>query len=352
MIRWLGKKNASPIGIDLGDRSVKLVQFSGDGSRLVESARWDLPPAPAEQPPGSLGQRWTEAIKRALHGRRFQGREAVVCLSNRRLFLQNIRLPKVEDDVLGRLVQQEAASRIPFPIAEAEIRYLAAAEVRQGDAVMREVILMACHRPLLEEMLHAVEGAKLRPVAVDVEPLAMMRASVRQFRRDEDHMQRVMFVHVGLTKTMVVISQGNDVLFIKYIDVGGGQMDRAVARSLGLTLSDAVSLRRHNGDRRSDQQDPELTRGIVEAVREVIDHLGQELSMCIRYHSVTFRGKPIARLLLGGGEASSQLADTLTERLNLKCELSDPFRSLAEGRAPSRPGQWDIAAGLAAKLLP
>ena len=49
---------------------------------------------------------------------------------------------------------------------------------------------------------------------------------------------------------MVVIAKGTDVLFIKYIDVGGRQFDEAVARHLEMSKSEAALLRRHNGDRR------------------------------------------------------------------------------------------------------
>ena len=75
--------------------------------------------------------------------------------------------------------------------------------------------------------------------------------------------------------------------------------------------------------------------------------LASELAMCVRYHSVTFRGQPLARVVLGGGEATQSLADTLGKQLNLKCELSDPFRALPMQRDLGRRGLWDVAAGLA-----
>ena len=80
--------------------------------------------------------------------------------------------------------------------------------------------------------------------------------------------------------TIVVIAKGPDALFIKYIDVGGRQMDEAIARHLEMTNAEASGMRRHNGDRRADQQDPEITRSIAEAVRPVVEQLAGELSLC------------------------------------------------------------------------
>ena len=44
-------------------------------------------------------------------------------------------------------------------------------------------------------------------------------------------------------------------------------LDDAVARHLRMNLPEAASLRRHNGDRRQDQQDPEVAKSVAAAVR-------------------------------------------------------------------------------------
>jgi type IV pilus assembly protein PilM len=184
-------------------------------------------------------------------------------------------------------------------------------------------------------------------VAVDVEPSALLRSYARQFRRDEDRLQRAMYLHVGAASTVVVIARGEEVLFVKYLDVYGRQMDEAVARHLKMTLPDAIALRRNNGDRRAEMQDPDIARSVTESIRPVIDHLAAEISKCARYHSVTFRGQPLARLVLGGGEASPTLVDALSSRTELKCELGDPLRSFDANPPGGRKGQWDVACGLA-----
>ena len=349
MIRLLSKKKYSPIGVDLGSRCVKLVQLDADCEQLVEAARGDLPAGVYELDAAARVQAFADAIGRAREGRAFRGRDAVVCLSAPQLFIQNIRVPKGSREELHRLVLQEAAGRIPFAVNQAEIRFVEAADVRQGDALRREVIVLATEQAVIDERIQICLKAGLRPVAIDVEPAALLRCYVRQFRRDEDRQQRSMFVNIGGSRTSVVISEGSNVLFIKYIDVGGVPMDAAVAQKLNMGLEDAAALRRHNGDRRADQQDPEITRTVGESIRPVIDQLASELSMCIRYHSVTFRGQPLVRLVVGGGEASKALVDALSTRLDLKCELGEPLRSYAANLPGGRAGQWDIAVGLALK---
>jgi type IV pilus assembly protein PilM len=191
----------------------------------------------------------------------------------------------------------------------------------------------------------------LRPVAVDVEPVALVRCYARQYRREEDRQQRALFVHVGATNTAAVIARGDQALFVKYIDFGGRQLDEAVAQHLKMNLSEAASLRRQNGDRRADSQDSEVSRSVAEGVRPILDRLAQELSLCMRYYSVTFRGQPLARMVLSGGEANPTLADWLKPRLDLACELGEPLRSFEAQLAAGRKSQWDVAAGLALRQL-
>ncbi len=350
MVSWIGKRRCGPIGVDIGSRSVRLVQFSADGLQVHEAARWELPYEQAAAA-DRRDEQIVDALRRAREGRNFRGRQAVFCLGAGNLFVQNIRVPQAAGDELTKIVHCEAAGRLPFSSEEAEIRYLEAADVRQGDTLRREVILLACHRPEIERILALAEKAGLVPAAIDVEPVALLRCYAKQFRRDGDRQRRIMFVNLGGSNTTVVIAQGSDTMFVKYLDIGGRHLDEAVTRHLKMRLPDAAALRRHNGDRRADQRDPEITRSLAESIRPVLDQLAHELSLCVRYHSVTFRGEPLVQAVLGGGEATESLVDWLAERLDLPCELGSPLRDCQHAVPSGRMGQWDVAAGLALREI-
>lgn len=351
MVSWSNLfKRSGPIGIDLGTRSVKLVQLSADGAQIIDSVRWDLPTDPTDDLEEQC-KRWTKALIEAREGRRFRGTDAVVSLGSRELTVQNIRIVKTPNADLEPLILKEIGERASFPIAETEVRYLEAADVRQGDAVRREVIVFGCRRVLLDRFLQVITDAGLRPVAVDVEPQSLLRCYNAQYRRDEDRLQRSIIVHVGHANTMVLIAEGDQILFLKYIDLGGKHFDEAVARHLKMDVAAAWALRRNNGDRRADQQDPEIARSVNESMRPIVDRLANEVSLCIRYHSVTFRGQALARLVLGGGEATQNLVERLAGRIDLKCELGDPFRSYGSVQIPGRRTQWDVAVGMAMRPI-
>ena len=346
MISRLTPTRCGPIGVDIGSRSVKLLQLNGARTQVLDAARWDLPveeAASAERQDELI----VEAIGRAREGRAFRGRKAVLCLNATDLFVQNLRVNKAEGDELTKIVHFEAAGRLPFARELAEMCFVEAADVRQGDAVRREVILIACQRPRIERLLAIGEQAGLQPAAVDTEPGAMLRCYLKQYRRDDDQQRMTLYVNVGSRNTGVLIARGGDATFIKYIDFGGHHLDQALSKYLKIPMTDATALRRHNGDRRADQRDAEVSRSINEAIRPLLENLANELALCVRYHSVTFRGQPLAHVVVGGGEASESLADWLGAKLAMPCELGNPLRSFGPTALPGRAAQWDVATGLA-----
>ncbi|MHC2066831.1 pilus assembly protein PilM [Bremerella sp. T1] len=342
----------NPIGIDIGSKSIKMVQFTKNYDAIQEAAIVDLPPelSPESDFEGylhGLGQ----TLQRSRVGRHFRGNDAIVCVHQRDLFLHNIRVGKSDPKALSNIVHQEAADRIPYSMLDAEIRFIESEDIRQGDQLLREVIIMACFRPRLEALLETIEKSGFRPASVDVEPMAVLRSFTSQYRREADEEDRVLYVHVGYTNTVVIIAQGNQILFVKYIDVGGRHFDEAVSRQLDMSLSDAINLRKHNSDRRRSQQTPEVERSVINAMRDELERLQTELSMCIRYHSVTFRGKPLVRLVLSGGEATESLRGELERVAGLTTELGDPLRIYDCSQNFGRHSQWDVAVGLAARRL-
>ncbi|MFT5526786.1 MAG: type IV pilus assembly protein PilM, partial [Pirellulaceae bacterium] len=304
----MGGLSRTRIGVDVGTRAVKLVQFCGDGKRLMDTARWDFGPSDESTLEEEDYEACvSDAINQARDAHNFRGKEAIVCLTNRDLFIQNIRVPTGTAEEIERSVRQEAVGRLPYSLDDAELKYIESGDVKQGDNVMREVIVFACPRSTVRKLIRRVEAAGLIPVSIDLEPAAVLRTFVNQYSRQEDAKVRTLVLHVGHSATLVMIAEGEEVFFVKYVDIGGRDMDKAVADFLELDRYDASSLRRFNGERREDRRDPEIERSVGQAIRPILDRLFKELAMCLRYHSVTFRGKPLGRIVLGGPEATDEL---------------------------------------------
>ncbi|PHS16988.1 MAG: hypothetical protein COA78_03340 [Blastopirellula sp.] len=345
----------TPIGLDIGTSSIKLVQLNSDYSKVHESVRYDFSidnSLASNELDEAMDRALSNVLSKAKQGRRFRGNEVVVCLNHQDLCLQNIKIERDDSRSIDQVIQQEAAGRVPYSVTEAELRHFDTCLSDANEAVNRDIIIMACHRPKLEQRLDLIERAGFSPIAVDVEPIAVLRSFTKQHRRESDREERVFYVHIGYSNSMVVIAEGDHILFVKYIDIGGNNLDKAVASHLNLSQKEAANMRKHHGDRRRKRRDSEVTKSLSESTRNVIEKLCAELSMCIRYHSVTFRGKPLVKMILTGGEANEEIQQELGQRLSLDCELGDPIRNFENSPASGRTGQWDVATGLALRNAP
>jgi type IV pilus assembly protein PilM len=87
-------------------------------------------------------------------------------------------------------------------------------------------------------------------------------------------------------------------------------------------------------------------------VRGPLETTCGEVELCLRYHKVTFRGKPIEKIVVTGDEACPWLEEYLTSRFGTPCEIGKSFTRL-QGPIPAsqrgRPGVWATAMGLALK---
>src|SRR6202035_1889908 len=106
----------------------------------------------------------------------------------------------------------------------------------------------------------------------------------------------------------------------------------AVSRKLGITVEEAQALRRRLTDpvevpNAPGRRDPVRQAGF-DGTRSAMEELGREISLCLRYYSVTFRGHRPSKLRLVGGEASDpQLQTALSSAMTIPVEVGRPLYS-------------------------
>jgi type IV pilus assembly protein PilM len=351
-----GGGRLSPIGIDIGARTLKLVQvqFGSDRDYVVAAARHVFAPESDDAPDRTEIVR--TALRDILRSGAFKGKSVVVGLNARQLFVQNVRLPRLPEDEMSKVVRWEAEERLPEDFGDAEVRHLVAGQIRgggggEGAEAKQEVILLAARRQAVQQMIRLLESVRLRPLAIDIPASALVRAAQLTARRKTDEQNGMLLVDVGAGMTTAVMSRGSEILLIKQLAIGGYSMDHVVARKLNLSLDNASAARQQWGAQ-SEAMDPDMARAVGEAVRPEIETLAGELLMCIRYHGITFRGSRIGRTVLWGGEANMRLATQLAERIEMPCDMADPLQGveIAPAAQPAinggPHGQWALALGL------
>ena len=200
-------------------------------------------------------------------------------------------------------------------------------------------------------------------------------------RRSEDRENTIVFVDVGSRYTTVVFGRSGEISFAKQIPIGGDKFNRGVAAKLGISVIEASMLRDKLRSERSITVPQMATSGeneernlwesgtvehgvldgstrqvMVDAVNAAAGELAREISQCFRYHTVTFRGKRVERVVFtGGGAYENILLSTLKQQLTVEIEIAQPLKGMDlmnvnfDSDRRDLLCEWAVAAGLSLK---
>jgi len=362
MFRALTRK-LPPIGLDISTDSVRMMQLDSIGKAVsaVAAGQRSLPATAVEDPQVHL-EYATKAIKELLAECGFRGRRVVTCLSGSQFEIKQARLPRIADHERDSAIQWEANERFDFEVKPQLLHYLVAGEVRVGADIRDEVIMMAADEQDVETHLAMLEAVSLFPIAIDAEPAAVFRPFERFLRRDADVNKVSAIVDIRADNTWVVFSRGRNISFLKSVGLGNVHFTRAISEQLSIDYAEAVQLRRQLAQDAGSTDGPaggeQIRMAVRDALRPVAEELAREISLCLRYCAVTFRGAPPERVTLAGAAvADPYTVELVGESINLDCEVGRPLRGIdlsqvELGRDHRGPlCEWSVAAGLALREL-
>jgi hypothetical protein len=222
-----------PIGVDMGDDAMTAVQFEQNrtGAILIAagSKNW-----PEDIEFGSSNwQRWAiKAIREMTANGRFHGRDVIAAIPANEVFIDHIKMPKIEKDKLEDALFSKIKQKLPFEADDAMIKYLPA----EDDNVM----VVAVERKKIDRHLAIYEEANLQIKSIAVWPTALTNSYARFFgRRKSDVEAIVMLLNIDKNYTNVVICRHKNPLFACSIPVGtkhlrtapnGGATDEMIAK--------------------------------------------------------------------------------------------------------------------------
>ncbi len=361
----------SPIGVSLGTECLRMAQvqrIAGEW-RLLAAAEAEVP-VEARKDLASRLVFFEDMVKTILSHGEFKGRQAVLGMPAAMMCAQHLRLPKMDLESLRKALPWELRGKMPIDPAHAMMRHIVAGEVYQDKEPSLEVIVMAAPKESIQKCVKAAERAKLDVVGMESDPLAIVHCIGPAFwRKDADPV--IGIVDIGAAGTRLMVAQGENVLFARFIAIGGEQIARAVAASLGISEEQAQAMQRAStalrgaeaggadeaggGGRAVAVAAPEAGRGDVPG-HVALERLVEELELCRRYHDAAFPNRPIERLVfVGGGARQRAWCQYVARRLNIAAQVGDALSQIAKpadqlvvGSVDMRQPQpaWAVALGL------
>jgi type IV pilus assembly protein PilM len=369
---------ANPIGVDFGSDGIRMAQCQLiDGEwRLIAAAGCDVP-SHVRHDQGARLEFFVGAVRELLAEGKFHGRQAVLGLPAALMFIQHLRLPKMDDEAFKKALPWEARGKLPIDPSHALMRHIIAGEIYSEQELKNEIVLMAASRELVNQFLACAAKAKLDVVGMNVEPMSLIDCFGHVYRRKTDADVTNCFIDIGCTGTRAIVARGSQIFFARNIPIGGDHFTRAVAAAMKIGAPDAKILRVKLA---AEQQEPPRDRGTVQTPEQVapsenqsfallnaalaskneapaverraaspvteipapqssretqqvndacsstVTKLVDELNLCRRYYEATFADKPIQRLIFVGGEARQRaLCQQIAREMSLPAQVGDPL---------------------------
>lgn len=384
-----------------------------DEYKLIAAASADVP-SHIRHDPAQRMQFFVETTRDLLIQGKFRGRQAILALPAASMFVQHLRIARMSDDEIKKALPWEARGQLPIDPSHALMRHIVAGEIHHDQEPKNEVIVLAAALGFVEQLLAAAGKAKLDIVGMNVEPKAIIDCFHAVYRRKADEQATSMFVDIGTGSTRAIIAQGRQIHFARTIAIGGDQFNQAAATALHTTFEDAKMQRMQmcagagidearertmieseeipatensfallgavvkgagamkdssSGDASEDRglrhtsdtgacvaHSQDHSRVIEQSIREPLNRLIEELTLCRRYHEATFPNKPVDRLVFIGGEARQRtLCAHIAREMGLAAQVGDPIVRMGRtsdvgiesgiDRRQPQPN-WSVAIGL------
>ncbi len=240
------------LGLDIGTETIKAVELRLSGPDIVLEGRPAIIPTPPNSVVGGRvvdEEAVSEAISEAASEYGFSVKKVVASVGGETDVVVRIaELPRMEAKELDEAVQWELDRQTPFAVDQVIYDFEAVQHPGVSpESENMEVLLAVAQEDMVNAHAETILGARMTPVAIDVEPLALGRALVEL--GDETTMQStVVIVNIGHTGSLISIFCQGVPVFIRTIPTGGEALTAAVRQNVQLAEQDAERAKRQFAD--------------------------------------------------------------------------------------------------------
>lgn len=314
------------IGLDISDRSIKFIQFSGShndvkietfgSTELSEGIVVDGEVKNPELLAGAL------ASLKVKGSGVFRDRFVAASLPEEKSFLRVIRVPRVKMEQLENTVRWGLEENIPLSLEEVYFDYEV---VRQGEPDHIDVLTVAFPRAIVDSYANALRAGNFTPLALELESQSLARSLIdRQHPGDS----RVL-VDIGASRTSFVLIAEGTIALTSTMRLSGRDITKAIADAFGLRHDEAEKIKFEAGlrdDLYEGQVKKVLQPFMDTLVREIEKHMEfYRDHMSVRHGAST----EIDSVVLTGGDANLIGLDAhLARALRKPVLVGDPFSGL------------------------
>ncbi|MHB8871008.1 MAG: type IV pilus assembly protein PilM [Candidatus Doudnabacteria bacterium] len=300
----------SILGIDIGTTNIKIAQItSKDNVHTLETyglvnAAFDIDETKEESIAKTV-----LILKNLIEKSGVSTNKVVASLPNSAVFTSVIDLPPLKDSELKTAIEFEAKKYVPLPITEMTLSWSTIEKMPDGKT---RILLTAVPNNVLRSYLKIFQQAKLEPVALEIEALALIRALIG------DDKGSILIIDVGAKSTHLNIVENGNLLLTRNIPMGGDTITQKIAESLKISMVRAEQFKKDFGLTQSNL--------IPENIKPILANIKSEAKQLQGIYEA--RGKKFDKIMIVGGTANLPGLNEFFSDMDAKIVNGDPLSKL------------------------
>lgn len=341
----LFSQKTKSFGLDISDLSLKIVNVEKKGKKLelVSVGSCVIPKGVIKQGQIQDEAALVKAIKQGLcnvKGKEIKTKNVACCLPEEKSFLDVLRLPMLPEEEIANAVRFEAENHIPTPLAEVYFDFELIKSFDQNGAVQKEnkakyldILIAATPKNIVDSYLSVLKKAGLRTVAMEVEPLSIVRTLVKNAST-----KPFLIIDFGASRTSFIIFSGCSISFTSTIPVSSQELTSVIAKALNISSKKAEKIKQEQGLQGEKAVFDSMVPVLTNLTKQIKSHLDYYTSHAPQVEYASGNNKMECILLCGGGARLRGLDDFLTSTFKLKVAMADLWANLAKPDLKTFPG--------------
>ena len=318
--------NNDVIGVDVGTSAIKIVQLTRDVSNNFAFKNFAI----ARLKKGNLqsanqviiGQQISQILSTALQKSNIKTNFVSFSIPSFSSFISFITLPqKYSEQELPSKLEIEARKYIPIPLSQVSLGWEVLQDRDQEKSIgmksekgAMKILLMAVANDTIQKYESIAANANLNLKSIEVESFALVRSLGRGYQGTS------LILDIGSKICNILIASNDHLRGSRNVDIGGGDISEAIARSLNIDYNRSENLKKERG-----VNDSQLS-GVISPV---ITRVSQETKRVIEAYNSKNPARKVSRVILSGGTAKLRGLDQyLRSELGVPIEAGDPWRGV------------------------
>lgn len=326
----------SYLGVDLGATSIKIVELKNEGGRprLLTYGYTEQTIGAPEKDFTETPARAIDLIKQVCAKAKIVSRQSIAALPTASVFSSILNIPAAGKNI-AEAVQWEAKKIIPLPLEEmildwkildqgktdagsegAFLEGTASGGTGAPPRKITRVLLTAAAKNLVKKYLDIFKGAGINLVSLETETFALIRSLVGIDKSN------IVIVDMGAASTGIFIVENGVPFLNRSLNIGGFTITREIAAGLGMAFDQAEQLKFDVGMSLGPQG------GASKIIERALSMLINEIKYCVNLYQSRDNagGKRVEKIILtGGGAMMPNFADYLSEVLNMRTYIGNPW---------------------------